>query len=195
MAGKNRAEKRIMDERIRSAFRAGERHARALGALAADADGARLRAEGGAASNARVDRLHERVERGATRVNRELRELRAIAAAASAENEAAEARRERDEARAEKHADLPRELAEARRAREALLRERNAIAEAAAGLLDEIENTPGLVYGEQGERLAALLAGDAPEGDGEACGGGPSPVAERRPSAGEAAPDIGNEAL
>lgn len=82
-----------------------------------------------------------------------------------------------------------------RGAREALLRERNAVAEAAAGLLDEIENTDGLVYGEQGERLAALLAGDAPEGDGEACGGEPFPAAERRPSAGEAAPDIGNEAL
>ena len=61
--------------RIRRAFRAGERHARAIDALAAT-DAARLMdAEGGPASNARVDRLHERVQRLASRVTRDVREL------------------------------------------------------------------------------------------------------------------------
>ena len=296
MVRKNKTEKRIAAERLRSAFRAGERHARAIDKLAADDAGA-LASEGGAASNARVDRLHERVERLATRVTRDVRDLRGIlgspgapdaAAGAQPGGEAGDAqdtpatvnerlgaalrslhahraairrylgareahgsdsarwsatigvgdravleaehdlrahigdadppeeadavrpieggedapanagaadpgmpgveaspeawaamyRRQRDEARAQlENAVAGRD--ETRRAREALLRERNAIAEAAAGLLDEVEENDGF-YGEQGERLAALLAGDAPEGDGDA---------------GEATPDIGNEAL
>ena len=142
MAGKNRTEKRIADERIRRAFRAGERHARAIDALAAtDAAAAGDSVNAGAAEEVRLLRV-------------QLDGVRADEAAALAGSH------------------------EARSAREALLRERNAIAEAAAGLLDEVEQNGGF-YGERGERLAALLAGDAPEGGGEA---------------GEGAPDIGNEA-